>query len=174
VLARLGGDVVQAHRLAPAFCIRIDAWKPAKCSGGASCLAPEGYNPVKNVHGDLELIDEKGTVIAKMPEGGYYFDVVDHPYGHVVSMQDIDGIPISEITDEELAFIENEVRDLYDNTDKAILLSYYRWRQKYGGMNTAAAKRLRELEKENSRLKRLVADLSLDNAILKDVTRGNF
>jgi putative transposase len=52
--------------------------------------------------------------------------------------------------------------------------TYYRWRQKYGGMNTADAKRLRELEKENSRLKRLVADLSLDNAILREVTRGNF
>jgi transposase-like protein len=52
--------------------------------------------------------------------------------------------------------------------------TYYRWRQKYGGMNTADAKRLRELEKENNRLKRLVADLSLDNAILRDVTRGNF
>ena len=52
--------------------------------------------------------------------------------------------------------------------------TYYRWRQKYGGMNTADAKRLRELEKENGRLKRLVADLSLDNAILRDVTRGNF
>jgi hypothetical protein len=51
---------------------------------------------------------------------------------------------------------------------------YYRWRQKYGGMNIADAKRLRELEKENNRLKRLVADLSLDNAILRDVTRGNF
>jgi len=52
--------------------------------------------------------------------------------------------------------------------------TYYRWRQKYGGMNTVDAKRLRELEKENSRLKKLVADLSLDNAILRDVTRGNF
>jgi len=52
--------------------------------------------------------------------------------------------------------------------------TYYRWRQKYGGMNTADAKRLRELEKENNRLKRLVADLSLDNAILRDVTQGNF
>ncbi len=52
--------------------------------------------------------------------------------------------------------------------------TYYRWRQKYGGMNTADAKRLKELEKENGRLKRLVADLSLDNAILRDVTRGNF
>jgi len=46
---------------------------------------------------------------------------------------------------------------------------YYRWRREYGGLNTAQAKKLNELEKENARLKRLVADLSLDNAILKEV-----
>jgi transposase-like protein len=52
--------------------------------------------------------------------------------------------------------------------------TYYRWRKQYGGMNTTDAKRLKELEKENARLKRLVADLSLDNAILKDVASGKF
>ena len=52
--------------------------------------------------------------------------------------------------------------------------TYYRWRKVYGGMNTTDARRLRELGKENSRLKRLVADLSLDNAILKDVNSKNF
>ncbi len=52
--------------------------------------------------------------------------------------------------------------------------TYYRWRKVYGGMNTSDAKRLRELEKENLRLKKLVADLSLDNAILKDVNSKNF
>ena len=52
--------------------------------------------------------------------------------------------------------------------------TYYRWRKEYGGMNTTDAGRLRELEKENLRLKRLVADLSLDNAILKDVNSKNF
>jgi len=51
--------------------------------------------------------------------------------------------------------------------------TYYRWRREYGGMGVEQAKRLRELEKENARLKRLVADLSLDNAILKEATRGN-
>jgi len=51
--------------------------------------------------------------------------------------------------------------------------TYYRWRREYGGMGVEQAKRLRELEKENTRLKRLVADLSLDNAILKEVARGN-
>jgi transposase-like protein len=52
--------------------------------------------------------------------------------------------------------------------------TYYRWRKQYGGMTTSDAKRLKELEKENARLKKLVADLSLDNAILKDISEGKF
>ena len=51
--------------------------------------------------------------------------------------------------------------------------TYYRWRREYGGMRVEQARRLRDLERENARLKRLVADISLDNAILKEVTRGN-
>ena len=51
--------------------------------------------------------------------------------------------------------------------------TYYRWRKEYGGMRVGQAHRLKELEQENTRLKRLVADLSLDNAILKEATRGN-
>ncbi len=45
--------------------------------------------------------------------------------------------------------------------------TYYRWRKEYGGMRIEQAKRLKDLEKENTRLKKLVADISLDNAILK-------
>lgn len=52
--------------------------------------------------------------------------------------------------------------------------TYYRWRKEYGGMRVDQAKRLKELETENARLKRLLADLSLDNAILKEVSLGNF
>ena len=51
--------------------------------------------------------------------------------------------------------------------------TYYRWRKEYGGMRVEQARRLQELEKENSRLKKLVADISLDNAILKEAARGN-
>ena len=51
--------------------------------------------------------------------------------------------------------------------------TYYRWRREYGGMRIEQAKRLKELEKENNRLKKLVADISLDNAILKEAVRGN-
>ena len=50
--------------------------------------------------------------------------------------------------------------------------TYYRWRKEYGRLNLDQAKRLRELEDENNRLKKLVADLSLDKAILKEVAEG--
>jgi putative transposase len=50
--------------------------------------------------------------------------------------------------------------------------TYYRWRKSYGGLKIDQAQRLRELEQENARLKRLVADLSLDNAIIKEALRG--
>src|SRR5512143_1020836 len=53
-------------------------------------------------------------------------------------------------------------------------VTYYRWRKEYGGMQVEQARRLKEMEQENARLKRLVADLSLDNAILKEAARGNF
>jgi transposase-like protein len=52
--------------------------------------------------------------------------------------------------------------------------TYYRWRREYGGIRSKQAKRLKILEKENDRLKKPVADLSLDNAILKDAAEGNF
>jgi transposase-like protein len=51
---------------------------------------------------------------------------------------------------------------------------YYRWRKEYGGLSRDQARRLKDLERENSRLKKLVADLSLDNAILREAVQGNF
>jgi len=52
--------------------------------------------------------------------------------------------------------------------------TYYQWRKKYGGMKVDEAKRLKELEKENARLKHLVADLTLDKQMLQEVLKGNF
>ena len=52
--------------------------------------------------------------------------------------------------------------------------TYYRWRREYGGLKVAQAKRYKELEKENTRLRRAVADLTLDKLILKEAARGNF
>ena len=52
--------------------------------------------------------------------------------------------------------------------------TYYRWRREFGGLKMDQAKRLKELEKENSRLKRLVAELSLEKQVLRDVAQGNY
>ena len=52
--------------------------------------------------------------------------------------------------------------------------TYYRWRKEYGGLKLDQAKRLKDLERENSKLKRLVAELSLEKQILRDVAEGNF
>jgi len=55
-------------------------------------------------------------------------------------------------------------------TDK----SYYRWRREYGGLKVEQARRLKQLEQENARLKRLVGELHLEKAVLADVAKGNF
>jgi len=52
--------------------------------------------------------------------------------------------------------------------------TYYRWRKEYGGLDTTQARKLKQLEKENLQLKKLVADISLDNAILKEVLLDNY
>lgn len=52
--------------------------------------------------------------------------------------------------------------------------TYYRWRNEYGGLKVDQAKRLKELERENSRLKRAVAELTVDKLILKEAAEGNF
>ena len=52
--------------------------------------------------------------------------------------------------------------------------TYYKWRKEYGGLRIDQAKRLKELEQENNRLRKVVSDLSIDNAILKEASRGNY
>jgi transposase-like protein len=81
-------------------------------------------------------------------------------------------IPILRRADVELGKGKKvpEVCRLLGISDK----TYYRWRQKYGSMAPETAKELKALQKENARLKRLVADQALDNAILKEAAKGNF
>ena len=52
--------------------------------------------------------------------------------------------------------------------------TYYRWRREYGGLQVDQAKRMKEMEQENARLRRAVSDLTVDNQILKEVVRGKF
>jgi putative transposase len=86
-------------------------------------------------------------------------------------------------TPEQIVSILRQVEVLVANgkaTDQAcreagiVEQTYYRWRKEYGGLKVDQAKRLKELEQENSKLKRLVAELSLDKQVLEDLARGNF
>lgn len=54
------------------------------------------------------------------------------------------------------------------------LQTFYRWRKEYGGLQVDQARRLKELELENQRLKKVVAELALDNSVLKEINKGNF
>ena len=81
---------------------------------------------------------------------------------------------INKLREAEILLSQGETIAVVSKKIGVSAYTYYRWRKEYGGMRVAQARRLKELEQENSRLKKLVADLSLDNAILKEVSRGNF
>ena len=53
-------------------------------------------------------------------------------------------------------------------------MTYYKWRKEYGGLRVDQAKRFKEIEQENQRLRKVIADLTIDNSILKEAARGNF
>jgi Tol biopolymer transport system component len=74
----------------------------------------------------------------------------------------------------DIWWVDIQVIEKLRQKESITLQTYHRWRKEYGGMRVDQAKRLKELEQENIRLKKLAADLSLDNAILKEVDRGNF
>lgn len=82
----------------------------------------------------------------------------------------------SKFTEQQIAFILRQAEEgtsVEDVCRKAgiAIQTYYRWRRKYGGLMPSEMKRLKQLEEENQRLKRLVADLSLDKEMLQDVIR---
>ena len=74
----------------------------------------------------------------------------------------------------EVAIANGKTTPLACKEAEITVQTYYRWRKEYGGLKLEQAKRMKELEKENSRLKRLVAELSLEKQVLKDVASGNF
>jgi len=123
ILKIMGGDVIQLHRYEPAFGINIKNWKPGILPDGSECLVPEGFNPVRNQNGDLEIVVD-GIPIARMPKGGYYFDVIHHPYENAQTKEDIDKLPLPAITDEELEFLRTEAKRKYEETEYAILGSF--------------------------------------------------
>ena len=81
---------------------------------------------------------------------------------------------INKLREAEILLRQGETITLISKKIGVSAHTYYRWRKEYGGLRADQAKKLKTLEKENARLKKLVADLSLDNAILKEAAEGNF
>jgi transposase-like protein len=81
---------------------------------------------------------------------------------------------ISKLREAELAISQGRTAEAAAKSIGVSYQTYCRWRKEYGGLRTDQAKRLKALEKENLRLKRLLADAELDKAILKEAASGNF
>ena len=81
---------------------------------------------------------------------------------------------ISKLREAEVALAKGQTVAQVSRTLGITEQTYYRWRQEYGGLKVDQAKRLKGLERENTRLKRAVADLTLDKLILKEAAEGNF
>ena len=123
VVARLGGDVYQAHQRCPAFGIPIDeGWREFRMQDGTKVMAPDGYRPVPEENGTSYLYVD-GVRFAAKPASSLYFDQIVHPYEHCETEADIDAVPLEPWGERELAFIERECREIWENTDKAILVS---------------------------------------------------
>ena len=81
---------------------------------------------------------------------------------------------IQKLREAEVALAQGQTLGVVCKKIEVTEQTYYRWRKEYGGLKLDQARRLKDLEKENGRLKKLVADQALDNAILREVAQGNF
>lgn len=81
---------------------------------------------------------------------------------------------IAKLRKAEILFAEGKSIDEVAKTIQVTKHTYYRWKKEYGGLQSEQARRLKDLEKENARLNKIVADLSLDNDVLKEINKGNF
>ncbi len=123
IMQRFGADVIQLHRYEPAFGISLTSWKPDILPDGSACIVPEGFTPVINKNGGRDIVID-GKIVARMPQGGLYFDNMDFPYKNATTKEDIDKIPVPQITDVELKYLEMQAKKLYYETDYAILASF--------------------------------------------------
>ena len=123
VVDLMGGDILQAHKRRPAFGISIESYRESRLQDGTPCHVPEGFHPEENMNGDLEIRDGE-RIIAKMPKGGFYFDIVDRIYENALTAEDIDRVPLSGLDDADIAFMEKRAGDLYENTEKAVLMEF--------------------------------------------------
>ncbi len=120
MLKQMEADIVLLHRLAPRFNISARKWKPWTLKDGSKCLVPEDYNPVVNSNGDFDIM-EGDIAVARMTNGGYYYDFIYNPLAAVEEPEDVDKLKFDEISPEELEYLKGKAESLYKNTEYAIV-----------------------------------------------------
>lgn len=121
IVDRFQGDVVQLHRMRASLGLKTDKWKPSKLMDGSDCEVPEDFNPTILEDGSEAIFDSAGNLLSKRPKGGLYFDEVYTPLKYAEDPKDIEGFPMPSITQEELDYLAARAKELYENTDYAIL-----------------------------------------------------
>ncbi len=106
------------------------------------------------------------------PENDANYNVVKRGYGLIRKGYTPEQI-INKLREAEVLLSQGNTVAIVTRKIGVSDVTYYHWRKEYGGLTIDQAKRLKDLETENTRLKKLVADLSLDNSILKEAARGN-
>lgn len=123
IVERFGGDVYQVLQLYPAFGVKIDRWKCGHLTDGSPCMEPRDFNPVRNEAGYDEIVLPNVGCVARRPPNGLYFDSARYYLNGVESIEELkEKMVLPEVTDEELDFLEVQAKELYYNTDKALLL----------------------------------------------------
>ena len=122
-LNRFGADVVQIFQLYPAFGARIDSWKEGTLQDGTPCLLPGNLNPVVNEKGDFDLYNARGTLIARQPKGGLYYDNMNYFLKDVEDIGELKKRMIRpSISEEELDFLEKQAIWHHEHGDRATIL----------------------------------------------------
>lgn len=123
VLNHFGADVAQIYQLNPAFDACLDSWKPGTLQDGSPCLVPENLNPVPNAGGGLDIFNKQGVLVARQPQGGLYYDNMNHFLQDVEDIDELKKLMVKpSITEAELDFLEKQAKDLYENSGRATLL----------------------------------------------------
>lgn len=123
ILDRFGADVVQVFTLDSGFGARSDTWKKSTLQDGSPCLVPGNLNPVENKEGGFDLFDEKGTILARQPKNGLYYDNMNYFLKDVEDMDELKKRMVRpSITEEELDFIEKQALWYHEHSDRATLL----------------------------------------------------
>ena len=120
VLEFVGGDVRQVRGMNSTFGIPTGNYKPGFLLDGSKALVPEGYFPELRAEGS-QILRKNGQTIAICPAGGFFFESCFFPYSQVETKADIDEIPITGMSDENIDYASKNAKNLYQNTNYSLM-----------------------------------------------------